>query len=132
MELSKHGKPSLIQDEMPKKYLRSWCRAILKKRWPFSRNSGAFDYSKYFGNLQPTAKRLLIEKCMRYGVPVFVDDANETVAGIYAELRAVASEAEIDRRPNARLAMCAAIQSNWIAALALVVSLGTLAKSVYP
>ena len=41
----------------------------------------SFDYSKYFGNLQPTAKRLLIEKCMRYGVPVFVDDANETVAG---------------------------------------------------
>jgi len=101
------------------------------KRWPFSRNAEVLDYSKFFGEIQPTSKQLLIEKCKKAGVSVHVDDATETSTGICAEFRGVASEAELERRLNARTAVYRAMLSNRIAVLALVASLGALAKSVY-
>lgn len=69
-----------------------------------------------------------MQKC---GVSVYVDDASETSAGIYAELRGVASEAELERRLNAKAAVVQATHANRIAMLALVVALAALVKSFF-
>lgn len=110
--------------------IANWHRAALKRR-PFSLNVEATDYSKLFGEVQPTAKQLLIERCQRNCISVFVDDPSENSADFYAEFRGVASEAELERRLNSKLALSQVKHSNKIALLALVVSLGSFVNSFY-
>jgi hypothetical protein len=59
----------------------------------------------------------------------FTDNSSEQSFGIYAELRGVASEAELERRLNAKKAVCQSSRANFIAAIALIVSVVALVKS---
>lgn len=63
------------------------------------------DFSKFLGEAQlPTRKRALLEECKRHDVSPYVDDATETSSGVNALLRGIASEAELERRLNAKKA----------------------------
>lgn len=99
--------------------------------WSFLRKSKDVDFSKFFGSIQFTPKQLLLEKCKKNGVSVYVDDASETSTGFYAKFRGVASEAELEKRLNAKLAVRQAMLANKIKILVLVFSLVALVKSFY-
>lgn len=97
----------------------------------FLRKSKAVDYSKFFGDVLLTPKQLLIEKCKKKAISFYVDNASETSAGLYAEFRGVASEAELEKRLNANAAVYQAMLANKIAITAFVFSLIALLKSFY-
>lgn len=100
--------------------------------WPSRRKRNDQDWSKFFGDLPPqTRKQRLIEECKRQNVSIHIDDPAESSSGIYAELRGVASEAELERRLVAKLAIKQSSRANWIAGAALLVSLISLAISLW-
>lgn len=100
--------------------------------WPFSRKKKEQDWDKFFGDLPPQSrKQRLIDECRKQDVSVHIDDATEASTGIYAELRAVASEAELERRLVAKLAVKQSANANWIAGFAFLVSLISLAVSFW-
>ena len=99
--------------------------------WPFSRTSEQEDFSEYFKAAETTRKQQLIAECQRRGVTIYVDDPAESSSGIYAKLRAVASEAELERRLQARRAIASARCANIVAGIALLVALAGLAKSIF-
>lgn len=101
--------------------IADWWSTMLKK-WRFSRREGTVDSSKWLGQAQPTTKQRLIEKCHKYGVSVCVDDASETSAGIYADFRGVASEAELERRLSTSMQLRELIRANQIRFFAYVSS----------
>lgn len=70
-----------------------------------------------------------MEECQKNDVSIYVDNPSEPSSGIYAELRGVASEAELERRLNAKKAVSQSSRANVIAAIALIVSFVALAKS---
>ncbi len=94
------------------------------------RNPKEEDFSSFPGKAQvhPNKERLLRE-CERLGVTPYVDDSSESSSGVYAQLRGVASEAELERRLNAARASKLARYANIIAVLALLVSIVALVKS---
>lgn len=98
------------------------------KLWPI-RSSNDQDWSKYLSQAPTSSKRLLIEECRKRGVVIFVDDPTETTEGVYSNFRAVASEAELQRRLLSKAAATKATWANVIAAVALVVSVIALVKS---
>lgn len=50
-----------------------------------------------------TTKEHLIQECKKLGVSIYIDDPMEQTKGIYAKIfRSVASEAELERRLNAK------------------------------
>lgn len=63
---------------------------------------------------------------------VHIDDASETSSGVYAQLRGVASEAELERRLIAKKALGKASWANRIAILALLVAVAAFIKSFWP
>ena len=88
------------------------------------------DFSSYVGKAQVRSnKERLLGECKRLGVAPYVDDPSESSSGIYAQLRGVASEAELERRLNAARASKLARYANIIAVLALLVSIVALLKS---
>jgi len=98
----------------------------------FKKKPDSDDFTTFFGDTPiPTKKRALIEQCLRHDVSPYIDDASETSSGIYAQLRAVASEAELERRLNAKTALGMARRANVFALLAFVVSVVTLVKEVF-
>ncbi|NMG67634.1 hypothetical protein GPA19_22075 [Azoarcus indigens] len=100
--------------------------------WPFSSKKKEQDWGKFLGDLPPPSrKQRLIEECKKYDVSVHIDDASEASTGIYAELRGVASEAELERRLVAKRAVKQSAKANWIAGFALLVSLISLAVSFW-
>ena len=100
--------------------------------WPFHRKEKVHDWSKFFGNLPPqTGKQRLIDECKKHNVSIFIDDATETSSSIYAELRGVVSEAELERRLVAKLAIKQSSQANWIAGFVFLVSLISLIVSIW-
>ncbi|PUE43433.1 hypothetical protein [Limnohabitans sp. Hippo3] len=98
------------------------------KLWP-RRSADDQDWSRYLSQAPTSSKRLLIEECRRRGVIIFVDDPTETTEGVYSNFRAVASEAELQRRLLGKAASTKATLANVIAAFALVVSVVALIKS---
>lgn len=87
------------------------------------------DFSKYFGETPNTRKQRLLEDCRKNDVSIYLDNPSEQSSGTYAELRGVASEAELERRLNAKKAVSQSTRANVIAAIALIVSLVALVKS---
>jgi len=99
--------------------------------WPFHRKLKEQDWFKFIGELPPqTRKQKLIEECKQQDVSIHLDDPAETSSGIYAELRGVASEAELERRLIAKVAIKQSSRANWIAGFAIVISLISLAISL--
>jgi hypothetical protein len=60
---------------------------------------------------------------------MYRDEESENSNGVYSELRAIASEAELERRVNAKKAMISAKHSTYIAIIALVMSFVSLVAS---
>lgn len=59
------------------------------------------DFSSFITGIPLTPKQQRIEECKNLDVSIYIDDPSEQSAGVNANLRAVASEAEIERRLNA-------------------------------
>lgn len=89
------------------------------------------DIEKFFeGNEPPTSsKRLLIEECQKQGVCVYVDDEAEQMDN--HPLKAVASEAELQKRLNQAKALKKATTSNVIAFMALLVAICALLVAIF-
>jgi hypothetical protein len=95
----------------------------------FARKQNDQDFSKYLGETPPTRKQRLLEECTERDVSIYIDDASEQSAGVYAVLRAVASEAELERRLNTKKAVGQSNRANLIAVAALAISIVALVKS---
>ena len=97
--------------------------------WPFSKGTDQEDFSAYLKDTATSKKKELIAECQRRGVSIFVDDQSESSTGIYAQVRAVASEAELERRLLSVKALGSAQRANVIAWLAMAVAVvGLLAE----
>lgn len=108
-------------------YLLMKAQDMLKK-WFSKGNTESEDFSKFFGDKAPTKKELLITQCKKKNVSIYIDDVSEASVGIYAELRGVASEAELQNRLNTKNALTQAKLANMIAIFAFVVSVIALIK----
>jgi hypothetical protein len=95
----------------------------------FSRKQGDQDFSKYLGEVPQTRKQRLLEECKKNDVSIYIDNPSEQSSGIYAEFRGVISEAELEQRLNAKKAVDQSNRANFIAAIALIVSVVALVKS---
>ena len=95
----------------------------------FSRKQNGQDFSKYLGEVPLTRKKRLLEECRKNDVSIYIDNSSEESSGIYAEFRGVVSEAELERRLNSKKAVSQSSRANFIAAIALIVSVVALVKS---
>ena len=98
--------------------------------WPFPRKRSPEDFSAFLSAESSTKKQALIAECQRRGVSIFVNDSSETSTGVYSQLRAVASEAELQSRLFQSVALCTAKRANIIAWFALAVGLAGLAVAI--
>lgn len=96
---------------------------------PFRSKGKDTDWGKVFGPTQETRKQRLIRKCQRFDVSIYIDDESEASSGVYAELRGVTSEAELERRLNTKLSLLHSKRANLISAIALLVSVVALIAS---
>lgn len=112
----------------PYKYIKQ----ILQRRGILRRKTANADFSAFVSAIPLTRKQLLIEECKRQDVSIYIDDTSEQSAGVYAYLRAVAPEAELERRLNAKKAITLARRANVIANCALIVSTIALVVSAIP
>lgn len=104
-------------------------KSTLTMKQLFARKRDSQDFSQHQGHALISRHQRLMEKCKKYDVSIYIDDLSEQTTGIYAELRPVASEAELERRLNAKNAIRQSNRANAIAAVALAVSLVALVKS---
>lgn len=95
----------------------------------FTRKQNDHDFSKDLGEMPKTKKQRLLEHCQKNDVSIYIDNPSEQSYGIYAELRGTASEAELERRLNAKKVVGQSNRANIIAALALLVSVVALVNS---
>lgn len=95
----------------------------------FAQNQKEQDFSKFFGDIPQTRKQKLLQDCKKNDVSIYIDNPSEQSSGIYAELRGVASETELEQRLNAKKAIGQSNQANMIAVIALIVSILALVKS---
>jgi hypothetical protein len=77
----------------------------------------------------PSNKERLLAECRRRNISTYIDDPLEISSGVYSRLRSVTSEAELERRPNAKRTLSLARYSNIIAILAFLVSIAAFVKS---
>ena len=91
--------------------------------WPFHHNRRNHDWATYAGGSEQSRKQLLISDCRRLDVSIHIDAADESSEGVYANLRAVASEAELERRLRAARSESIARRATFIAWLALIISI---------
>lgn len=63
------------------------------------------DFSNFIPTAQPTRKELLIAKCEKHDVSIYIDDPLEQSAGAYKIFRGVASETELEHRLNVKKAI---------------------------
>lgn len=103
--------------------------AFLTMKQLFARKQNDQDFSKYFSEVPQTRKQRLLEECKKNDVSIYIDNSSEQSSGIYAELRGVVSEAELERRLNAKKAVSQSSRANLVAAIALIVSVVALVKS---
>lgn len=99
--------------------------------WLFRRRKPEIDWGKFFDLPPATRKERLLEECRRHDVSIHTDNPAEASSGVYSALRPVASEAELERRLVAKLAVTKSAWANRIAALSLIVSLVSLAVSIW-
>jgi hypothetical protein len=99
-------------------------------------NNKDFDFSSFFPDTFPTPKQLLIEKCKKRRISIYINDPLEQPIGAYSIFRNPASEAELEHRFNAQKmiifsenASTSAKLTYIIALLALIVSIITLVRS---
>lgn len=94
----------------------------------FARRQSDQDFSTYLGEgeLPQTRKQRLLDDCKNNDVSIYIDNPSEQTSGIYAELRGVVSEAELEQRLNAKKAVGQSNRANVIAAIALFVSVVAL------
>ena len=97
----------------------------------FPRPAITNEHSILLACITPTHKQQLIQQCKEENVSIFIDNPTEASSGIYAELRGVASEAELERRLHTKRVALQASRANSIATLAFLVSLVALAKSFF-
>lgn len=95
----------------------------------FARKQSDQDFSSYLGEVPQTRKQRLLEDCRKNDVSIYIDNPSEQSSGIYAELRGVVSEAELEQRLNAKKAVGQSNRANVIAAIALIVSVVALVNS---
>jgi hypothetical protein len=93
------------------------------------------DRSKYFDLPEQTRKQRLLEACRANNVSIYIDDEKEQSSGIYAELRGVASEAELEKRLYSKLAITNSGKANkisliscGIAVISLIISIASYFK----
>jgi hypothetical protein len=103
-----------------KKYLKNF----------FIRKLQDEDFSSFTSNISPTRKQFYLEECKKQNVSIYIDDSAEQSTGIYANLRAVASEAELECRLNAKEAIINAKKAISHSKLANVIALFALILSV--
>ena len=87
------------------------------------------DWSRFLVEAKTSRKRHLLKQCRKYDVSVYVDESSENSEGVYASLRAVASEAELERRIVAKRSEINTRRANVVSAIALAVSIAALVKS---
>lgn len=96
---------------------------------PFARKRNDQDFSHYLDGAPQSRKQRLLAECQKHDISPHIDNRYETSSGVYAELRGVASEAELEQRLNAKKAIGRSNRANLIAFLALVASVVALVKS---
>ena len=96
----------------------------------FTRKQNHTDFSTYLEKSPQTRKQLLLKECDKNNVSIHVDDSSETSSGIFADLRSVASEAELERRLNAKTAIIQSKRANCLARLALLFSAASFIVSL--
>lgn len=77
------------------------------------------------GPADESRKERLIRLCNSQDVSIYIDDQSEASKGTYAALRAVTSEAELERRLNTKKALAQSKYSNYISLVALTISIGS-------
>jgi hypothetical protein len=99
--------------------------------WPFHRKPDPEDFCAYLPKEPSSTKSALIAECRRRGVSIFINDLSEASIGIHSNLRAVASEAELQGPPQQTIAARTASRANIIAWLALLTSLASLIVAIF-
>lgn len=94
--------------------------------------NGSSDFSTFLPAIPLTRKQQRIEECQKKNIPISIDDQSEQSAGIYANLRAVASEAEIEDRLNTRKAIALSERAIILSKRANIIALLTLIVSAIP
>ena len=97
----------------------------------FARKRNDQDFSQYLGETSQSRKQRLLAECKKHDVSIYIGNPAEQTAGVYAELRAVASESELEQRLNAKKAVDQSNRANVIAVVALVGSILALIKSFW-
>lgn len=86
------------------------------------------DFSTFVPAVPPTRKQQLIEKCQKQNVPISIDDPLERSA----IFRSVASEAELERRLNAKEVAALSERANTHSKRANVIALLAFIVSAFP
>ena len=87
------------------------------------------NWEKFFGEAPKTKKTQLIHECKKHDITIYIDDVTEDTSN--NPLRGVASEAELERRLNAKRAVDNSKHANIIAITAVIISLISLAVTYY-
>ena len=98
--------------------------------WPRRKNKAVQDWGKFWGDTPESSKQRLISLCEKNDVSIYIDDAAEQSTGFYSSMRPVASEAELERRLVTKLALKNTSKANWIAGIALFISVLSLIVSI--
>jgi hypothetical protein len=88
------------------------------------------DWSKYLNLPKQTRKQWLLDACRSNNVSIYIDDENEQSSGIYAELRGVASEAELEKRLYSKLAITNSGNANKISVISCGIAVISLIISI--
>lgn len=97
----------------------------------FFRHPKEFNWNKYLGLPPATRMERLLEDCRRLDVSIHVDSPTEMASVANTMLRSTASEAELERRISVKLALNKSTWANRIAGLSLLVSVISLAISIW-
>jgi hypothetical protein len=92
----------------------------------FAQKPNDQDFSKYLDEVPQTRKQRLLEECKKNDVSPYINDPSESSSVIYAELRGVACEAELEQRLNTKRAVNRSFFANVIAIFALFISIAAL------
>lgn len=100
----------------------------------FKKNLNENNWEHFLGNesTAKTRKQRLLDECKTNDVSIYIDNENETSAGVYSLMRAAASESELERRLIAKKTYIEQRATKKIAILAIVISIASLLLALYP
>lgn len=81
------------------------------------------DFSKFFPERKPTKKESLLKRCAELDISPYIDDPSESAPIGALDMRAVASETELEKRINEKSALIHSSKANKIALWALLLSI---------